>query len=183
MSRGETGDERSDVTVQLHVLHTPSEFPGSAPGTPPASLPESLSGRPSRNAFRPTFGETSRVPFRNALQGCHQGGRSRSNQRVDSLISRVKVLQCRNDSAVTRTRVFMNSRGASTSNSTPKSSKQNNTFAEHSEALTCKNHALADRSKKMPLESCEASHSASLCLTLLAGASLRTWKQAGNNMV
>ena len=123
------------------------------------------------------------VPFRNALQGCHQGGRSRSNQRVDSLISRVKVLQCRNDSAVTRTRVFMNSRGASTSNSTPKSSKQNNTFAEHSAALTCENHALAERSTKMPLESCEAAPSASLCLTLLAGASLRTWKQAGNNMV
>ena len=151
---------------------------------------------PLRQAFRKAFpeghlgkpsGQPSEKPpgvtFRNAFQGCQQGSCSGSNQRVDSLISRVKVLQCRNDSAVTRTRVFMNSRGASTSNSTPKSSKQNNTFAEHSAALTCENHALADRSKKMPLESCEAAPSASLCLTLPAGASLRTWKQAGDNMV
>ena len=142
--------------------------------------PEGHLGKPSG---QPSEKPPAGVPFRNALQGCHQGSRSGSNQRLDSLISRVKVLQCRNDSAVTRTRVFMNSRGASTSNSTPKSSKQNKTFAEHSAALTCKNHALADRGKKMPLESCEAAPSASLCLTLLAGASLRTWKQAGNNMV
>ena len=141
--------------------------------------PEGHLGKPSGQPSEKPPG----VTFRNAFQGCQQGSCSGSNQRVDSLISRVKVLQCRNDSAVTRTRVFMNSRGASTSNSTPKSSKQNNTFAEHSAALTCENHALADRSKKMPLESCEAAPSASLCLTLLAGASLRTWKQAGNNMV
>ncbi len=141
--------------------------------------PESHLGKPSGQPSEIPPG----VPFRNALQGCHLESRSGSNQPVDSLISRIKVLQCRNDSAVTRTRVFMNSRGASTSNSTPKSSKQNNTFAEHSAALTCKNHALADRSKKMLLESCEAAPSPSLCLTLLAGASLRTWKQAGNNMV
>ena len=52
-----------------------------------------------------------------------------------------------NDSAVATTRVFVISRGARTSNSTPQICKQNKTVAEHSAAVKCKHHALADRGK------------------------------------
>ena len=40
LSRGETEDERSDVTELWPVLHTPPEFQGSVPGSPPANLPQ-----------------------------------------------------------------------------------------------------------------------------------------------
>ncbi len=183
MSRGETGAQRRHRTINglfcTPLLNFREKARVAFRRAFRKASPHCHLGKPSGQRSEKPPG----VSFRSALQGCHPGSRSGSIQQVDSLTSRVKVLQKRNDSAATRTRVFKNGRGASTNNSTPKSSKQNKTFAEQSGALTCKNQALADRGKKMPLESCEAAHSASLCLTLLAGASLRTWKQAGNNMV